>query len=122
MIKKPMMTAAALLLLGCVAWGAEKSFRGVIGDAMCGAKHATASADAAACVAKCVQGGSKYVLVSHGKGYQLDPQDKVSADLAGKNAKVKGTLNGETITVSSVTAAPAAKKAAKKKAEKKAGM
>lgn len=118
MVKKLMMTVAALLLLGCVAWSAERSFRGVIGDSMCGAKHATASDEAAACVAKCVTGGSKYVLVSHGKVYQLDPQDKVSADLAGRNAKVTGTLSGETITVSSVTAAPAAKK----KAEKKAGM
>jgi hypothetical protein len=116
MVKKLMMTTAALLVLGCAAWGAEKSFRGVISDSMCGAKHATASDDAAACVAKCVKGGSKYVLVSHGKVYQLDPQDKVSADLAGRNAKVTGTLNGETITVSSVTAAPAAKKKAKKKA------
>ncbi len=114
MSKRLVMLATALLVFGCMAWAAEKPFKGVISDTNCGAKHATASDEAAACIAKCVSGGAKYTLVSHGKVYQLDPQDKVSADLAGKNVKVTGTMSGDTITVTSVEAAPAAKTAEKK--------
>ncbi len=114
MRKKVMMLGIALLVFGCMSWAADKSWRGVISDSNCGVKHATASDEAAACVAKCVAGGGKYTLVSKGKVYQLDPQDKVSADLAGKNAKVTGTMSGDTITVSSAMAAGAGKKASKK--------
>jgi hypothetical protein len=109
MSRKLMMAVLAVLVFGCIAWGAEKSWKGVVSDSHCAAKHATASDEAAACVAKCVSGGAKYVLVSHGKVYQLDPQDKVGADLAGKEATVTGTMKGDTITVSSAEAAPAAK-------------
>ncbi len=109
MSRKLTMAVLALLVFGCIAWGAEKSWKGVVSDSHCLAKHATASDEAAACVAKCVSGGAKYVLVSHGKVYQLDPQDKVGADLAGKEATVTGTMSGDTITVSSAEAAPAAK-------------
>ncbi len=109
MNRKVMMTILALLVLGCLAWGAEKSWTGVISDSNCGLKHSKASDDAAACVAKCVSGGGKYVLVSGGKVYQLDPQDKISGKLAGREAKITGSMTGETITVTSATAAPAKK-------------
>jgi len=109
MMKKVTLLFGGLLLMSCMAWGADKTWSGVISDSSCGTKHATASADAAACVAKCVSGGGKYVLTSKGKVYQLDPQDKVSSDLAGKKAKVTGTLDGETIKVSAVTAGPTGK-------------
>jgi hypothetical protein len=102
----------ALLAMACLAWGAEKSWTGVISDTHCGLKHSTASDEAAACVAKCVSGGAKYVLVSGGKLYQLDPQDKISPKLAGREAKIMGSISGDTITVSSATAAPAKKKGA----------
>lgn len=111
MSKKLMWSVLALLVFGCMAWGAEKSFRGVISDSHCNEKHATAGDEAAKCVAQCISNGSKYVLVSHGKVYQLDPQDKISSDLAGRNARIKGALSGDTITVSSAEAAPAGKKA-----------
>jgi len=100
-----------------MSWAANKTFRGTISDSNCGAKHATPSDEAASCVAKCVSGGGKYTLVSHGKVYQLDPQDKISSDLAGRSAKVTGTLSGDTITVASAEAGPAPKAAKKKKAK-----
>jgi len=104
MLKKLVMVSITILALGCISWAAGKSYTGVVSDSNCGAKHATASADAAACVAKCVSGGGKYVLVSKGKVYQLDPQDKF-ADFAGKEVKVTGTLKGDALTATDVAAA-----------------
>jgi hypothetical protein len=49
-----------------------------------------------------VAGGAKYVLVSHGKVYQVDDQDKFKG-LGGKSVKVTGSLSGETITVAEVS-------------------
>ena len=114
-MKKLAMLFTALLLFGCMAFAASKSWVGTVSDSNCGAKHATASDQAAACVAKCVSGGGKYVLVSKGKVYQVEPQDKFS-DFAGKSVKVAGAMKGDTITASSVSAAPAAKTAKKKSA------
>jgi hypothetical protein len=98
------MVAITVLAFGCLAWAAGKSWTGTVSDSHCGAKHAQASDAAAACVAKCVEGGAKYVLVSGGKVYQLDTQDKF-ADFAGKSVKVTGTMKGDAITVESVEAA-----------------
>jgi hypothetical protein len=110
MNKKVLFLAFVVLACSCLAWGADKSWTGVISDSTCGLKHATASDDAATCVAKCVSGGGKYTLVSGGKLYQLNPQDKISSSLAGREAKVTGKLSGDTITVSSADAAPAKSK------------
>ena len=101
LIPLSLMSAAALVVAGCGGGGT---------------KHAKASDEAAACVAKCVSGGSKYVLVSRGKVFQLDPQDKF-ADFAGKSVKVTGALKADTISAESVE--PHA--AGKRKAEKPAG-
>ncbi len=106
---RALFSIVALLVLVCLAWGAEKSWTGVVSDSNCGLKHATASADAAACVAKCVEGGGTYVLVSKGKLYQLDPQDKIAKSLAGKEVKITGTLSGDKITVASATEVAAKK-------------
>ncbi len=110
MSRKVTMSVFALLVMACLAWGAEKTLTGVISDSNCGLKHSTASDEAAACVAKCVEGGAKYVLVSGGKVYQLNPQDKIAKNMAGKEVKIKGAVSGDTITVASATAV-AAKKA-----------
>jgi hypothetical protein len=104
MYKKLIVVAITVLAFGCLAWAAGKSWTGTVSDSHCGAKHAVASDAAASCVAKCVEGGAKYVLVSGGKVYQLDAQDKF-ADFAGKSVKVTGTMKGDAITVESVEAA-----------------
>src|SRR5206468_13040567 len=101
MLKRLMMLAATLLVFTGMGWA--QSWVGTVSDSMCGTKHAKASDEAAACVAKCVSGGSKYVLVSRGKVFQLDPQDKF-ADFAGKSVKVTGTMSGDAITAESVEA------------------
>jgi hypothetical protein len=95
--------------LACLAFGAEKSWTGVISDSHCGLKHSAPSDEAATCVASCIKRGAKYVLVSGGKLYQLTPQEKVAAALAGREAKITGSLSGDTITVTTATAAPVKK-------------
>ena len=79
------------------------TWTGVVSDGNCGLKHSKASDEAAMCVKKCVSSGAKYVLVSHGKVYQLTEQDKF-ADFAGKEVTVSGVLKGKTIEVASVEA------------------
>lgn len=102
MTKRVTMLVAALLVFGCFAWSAQHVFYGTVSDSNCGAKHARASEAAKQCVTKCVAGGASYVLVSHGKVYKLDPQDKFS-DYAGQRVRVHGALNGDTITAESVS-------------------
>lgn len=101
MYKKLMILTGAMLMFGTMAWA--KVITGTVSDSKCGAaKHD------AACVAKCVAAGEKYVLVSHGKVYQLDAQDKF-ADMGGKMVKVTGTVKGDSITVASVSEASMSK-------------
>jgi uncharacterized protein DUF5818 len=104
MSKRLLIMALSLLASASMAFGAGKPIVGTVSDDKCGAKHAMAGKDAEACVAKCVAGGAKYTLVSKGKVYQLDAQDKF-ADFAGKKVKVTGTVSGDSITVESVEAA-----------------
>jgi len=102
MIKRITMVVLTLFAFSCLSWAASKSWTGTVSDEHCGAKHATASAAAEGCVEKCVSGGAKYVLVSKGKVYQVDAQDKFQG-LGGKSVKVTGTLSDSTITVASVS-------------------
>ncbi len=114
MIKRITMIGLALVAFCCMAWSADKSWTGVVSDSHCGVKHAQAGDAATACVKKCVDGGAKYALVSKGKVYQLEPQDKF-ADHAGHQVKVTGTMTGDTITASDVAMAAAGKPKGKKK-------
>lgn len=85
-----------------------QTFTGTVSDSMCGAKHMM-EGDPAACLRACVQKGSKYALVVGDKVYTLDAKDKATLDkldkLAAAKATVKGEVDGDTIEVSSVTAA-----------------
>jgi len=87
--------------------GGKQNFTGEVSDAMCGRKHMEGSA--ADCTRACVQHGSKYSLIVGDKVYILETSDKAAlATLdkqAGKNATVSGTLNGDSLEVSSVVAA-----------------
>jgi hypothetical protein len=103
MYKRLVIVAVAVLAFSCLAWAGSQTWTGTVSDSHCGLKHSQPSAAAAKCVAACVKGGAKYVLVSDGKIYQLDDQAKF-ADCAGKSVKVTGELQGDTIQVSSITA------------------
>ena len=103
-MKKLVLIAGAFLALSTFVWAAEMTMTGTVSDSHCGAKHAEASDAATGCVNSCVKGGAKYVLVSEGKVYNLDAQDKFAA-FAGKSVKVTGDCDGTNITVKSVEAA-----------------
>ena len=105
MVKRMMVLGATLLLATGLAWASPDSWTGVVSDSHCGLKHSKASAAAEKCVEKCVSGGSKYVFVSGGKVYQIEPQEKLQG-IGGKGVTVTGTMEGDKITAESV--APAA--------------
>ncbi len=106
MTKKLAMLVLSLLVVGCMAFAAEaeKGITGTVSDSNCGAKHAQPGKEAAECVEKCVSGGAQYVLVSKGKVYKLDAQDKFKG-MGGKRVHVKGEVSGDSITVSDVSEA-----------------
>jgi hypothetical protein len=101
MAKRILVLGLTLLLASLIAWAGPQSWNGVVSDSHCGLKHSKASAQAAACVEKCVAGGAKYVFVSGGKLYQIEPQDKFKG-MGGKAVTVKGRIEGDTITAESV--------------------
>jgi len=100
-------SATTFLNLYALAGGKQHTFTGEVGDAMCGRKHMEGET-AADCTRACVAHGSKFALVVGDKIYTLDTSDKAAlANLdkqAGKTATVTGTLDGDTIEVSSVAA------------------
>ena len=98
-MKKIVLLAFAVLVFGSLSFAGSKTITGVVSDSHCGAKHSTAGN--AECVEHCVSGGATYVLVSKGKVYQLDAQDKFKG-LGGKRVTVTGKLKGDSITVASV--------------------
>jgi hypothetical protein len=52
-------------------------------------------------VEKCVSGGAKYTLISDGKEYKVESQEKFKG-MGGQSVKVTGKVHGNTITVTSV--------------------
>ncbi len=107
------ITAALAVIVLCgfglvtLAAAASQTYTGEVSDSMCGAKHAMG--DKAACTRACVKKGSSYALVVGDKVYTLKTEDKKNLaeldKLAGANAKVTGTAEGDTITVNKVAAA-----------------
>jgi hypothetical protein len=97
--------ATVLSSLNALAAGKQK-FTGEVGDAMCGRTHMEGTP--AECTRTCVDHGSKFALIVGEKIYILDTTDKTALAMldqqAGKNATITGTLNGDTIEVSSVAA------------------
>jgi len=93
---------AATLFAAAMTMAADGSWTGWISDSQCGVKGANAKAGE--CTTKCVkEHGAKYVFVNDAdkKVYAIDDQDKVAAH-AGHHVTVKGTANGDSITLSSV--------------------
>ena len=87
-----------------------QTYTGIVGDAVCGAKH-TMDGDDISCLRTCIQRGSKYDLVVGDKVYVLNFKDQTVADTLDKlasqqaRAQVKGEENGAVIEVQSVAAA-----------------
>ena len=82
-----------------------QTYTGVITDTMCGKDHAMMNIKPdSKCVAECVKSGSKYALLEGSNVYELSDQ-KAPEKFAGQKVKVTGTLDGQTITVKSISAA-----------------
>jgi hypothetical protein len=92
--------ALAFSLIAASAFAAE--LKGTISDAKCGKAHADASEKSMKCVAGCVKGGQKAVLVTDDKVYQIADQDKVAAHL-GHKVTITGNVTGDTIAVEKVS-------------------
>ena len=83
-----------------------QTYEGIITDTRCGAKHsATVGLSAADCTRACVHSGESFALVDGDSTYHLKGDQAALKRAAGERVKVIGTLDGNTISVSSVVAA-----------------
>jgi hypothetical protein len=81
----------------------ERSFSGVVTDSRCGARHARNSGKSPAeCARACVRDGLQYTLIDGDKVYALQGQAADLDRLAGQRTTVAGTLDGNTIQISSI--------------------
>jgi len=94
------LAVSASLLFGQSA----QTINGFISENQCGAAHASPSASATSCVRGCIAHGAAPILVSEGKVYKLKGEEAAVKELAGQNVTIKGTINGDTITVTSIAA------------------
>src|SRR5246500_3013784 len=104
------LITAATLFAATITMAADGSWTGWISDSQCGAKGA--NAQAGECTTKCVkEHGAKYVFVNDAdkKVYVVDAQDKVAAH-AGHHVTVKGTVEGDTLKLTSIDMAASATK------------
>ena len=101
---KKVLIVFAVAVFAAAGVAQAETWRGVIGDSMCAAKHSEEKgSDHSKCVAKCVQGGSAYVLVAKDKVFKIANQD--FADLkahAGHVVMLSGDMKDDTITVTKV--------------------
>lgn len=103
MLRKTMLASFALLLLvGMPLQAAD--WIGWITDEHCGAKGA--SEGHKSCALKCADGGAALVFYNpaNEKIYKLSDQDAAKKHI-GHKVKVVGTIEGETITVESISEA-----------------
>jgi len=102
--------AGAAFFVTATTFAAEQTWSGQISDSLCGAKHESESIGEGnakisdqECTVACVKGGSKYVLVSNGKVYQIANQTHADlAKSAGRTVKLTGEMKGDSITVSKI--------------------
>jgi hypothetical protein len=117
---KPPRIVAVMLLPGAVlavmcqpAWAQSPhatanhatTVTGVIGDAVCGRKHAMHGKSDTECTRQCVRLGSRYALIAPEKIYILQGGPANALDkLAGARVLVFGAVDGGTIHVKSIRA------------------
>lgn len=86
-----------------------KTYRGTVGDALCGVEHSM-PVSAVECIRQCIGKGSRYSLIVGDKVYALDTDDQALLDVLEKQSaaqvEVTGTESpdGKLISVKSVKA------------------
>lgn len=98
-----------VLVASALAFAGDGSWTGYITDSKCGVKAAHEGAEE--CTAKCMKAGAKLVFVDDAdkKVYAIADQEKASAH-AGHHVAVKGSVEGDTLTIASIDMAPAKSK------------
>lgn len=86
------------------AQAGKQTVAGIVSDNMCGKQHMAKDKSATECTRECVKAGSDYALVVGDKVYTLKGDKRHIDKFAGEKATVTGTINGETIAVSSIVA------------------
>lgn len=100
---KKLFFASALAVSLCSFVASADEITGYVSDSHCGKAHNAPSEKNTACVNKCLGSGSDPVLVSNGKVMKFDAESKDKAKaLAGENVKIDGTMDGDTVKVSSI--------------------
>lgn len=80
-----------------------QTYEGVVTDTHCGAKHTPAIPESAGdCARACVHSGEHFALVNGDKMYVLEGENQLLNHAAGERVTLTGTLNGNTISVTSV--------------------
>lgn len=80
---------------------AQATFSGMITDSYCGARHMRHSnLTPAECASLCIRSSAGYILVDGDRRYKLTGANEALKKLLGTRARVSGTREGNTITVS----------------------
>jgi len=101
---------ATIVVLGAAAlpFAAEQTIAGQISDSACNRKHESGAENVptppdADCTLDCVRGGSKFVLVTADKVYQIANQDLAALKThAGHKVTMTGELKGDSLTVTKI--------------------
>ena len=75
------------------------TFKGMIADSYCGARHRKSSQNPSECVRDCIRKGAHYVLVDGDHRYRLVGASDSLDRLAGQRANVTGSRQGGIISV-----------------------
>jgi predicted acyltransferase (DUF342 family) len=100
-MKKIVLASLMAVTLGSFAAMAEE-LTGYVSDAHCGAKHHEVSDANTKCISGCLKGGDP-VLVVGDKVMKIDADSAAKAkEFGGQNVKVTGSVDGDTVKISSI--------------------
>ncbi|HJR61032.1 MAG TPA: hypothetical protein VJ813_16595 [Vicinamibacterales bacterium] len=117
-MRRLFVLAAALVFVGAGAMQARaaETWKGTIGDSMCGVKHSAdkhgdKAGDHRACVEKCIAGGGEYVFITDGKALKIANQSFEGLKAhAAHEVMLTGELKDGAIVVSKIEMPKAEKK------------
>lgn len=105
-LRSVMITAAFTLIAFTTAapQGKQTTLTGKVSDVACGATHKMKNMSEADCARACAKKAG-YALVVGDKVYKLQGHEEDFDKYAATNVTVKGTMNGDTVMVTSVAPA-----------------
>ena len=115
-MRKVLLVVAALAFAGSGGVQAAETWKGTIGDSMCGLKHEAGkhgdkAGDHKSCVEKCVKGGWEYVFLTKDKAIPIANQSFAALkEHAGHEVMLTGDMKDGKIVVSKIEMPKAEKK------------